>query len=77
MGEALGYWAENWGRPEKIYDAMLDYKSMGLNDDAMIALLNSLGPKFGIEKVEKLAGLLSDQQQAAKIIARIKSSPSE
>ena len=77
VGEALGHWAASWGGTERIYDAMLDYKSMGLNDDAMIALLNSLGPQFGVEKVEKLASQLSDQELAARIVARIKSPASE
>ncbi len=77
VGEALGHWAAKWSRTERIYDAMLDYKNMDLNDDAMIALLKSLGPEFGLEKVEKLAGLLSDQEQAAKIVARIKSPASK
>lgn len=77
VGEALGYWAANWGQTEVIYDNMLNYRSFGLNDDALIALLNTLRPKFGVEKVETLAGMLSDQELAAKIVKRIKSPASE
>ena len=77
VGEALGYWAANWGQTEVIYDNMLNYRSFGLNDDALIALLNTLRPKFGVEKVETLAGMLSDQELAAKIVKRIKSPATE
>jgi RNA polymerase sigma-70 factor (ECF subfamily) len=77
VGEALGHWAANWGGTERIYDAMLNYKDMGLSDDAMIALLNSLNSRFGVEKIEALARLLADHEQAAKIISRIKSPATE
>jgi RNA polymerase sigma-70 factor (ECF subfamily) len=78
MGETLGKTVHFWSNTsEPIYQAMLNYRSFGLNDDAVVAFLNSVGPRFGMEKVEALAGLLSDQETASKIIDRIKSPATE
>jgi RNA polymerase sigma-70 factor (ECF subfamily) len=77
VGEALGKWIVSWGQTEKAYEAILNFRSFGLNDEAVVALLNTTGPRLGIEKIEKLASLLSDQELAAKIIDRIKSPATE
>ncbi len=77
VGEALGKWVISWGRTEEAYDAILNFRSFGLNDNAIIAMLNTAGSKLEMEKVERLAGLLTDQELAAGIIDRIKSPATE
>ncbi len=78
VGEALGKTILSWSRPAKpIYETMLNYRNLGLNDDAIIALLDSVGSQFEMEKVETLAGMLSDRELAAGIINRTKSPAAE
>lgn len=77
VGEALGKWIVSWGNTEKAYEAILNFRSFGLNDEAVVALLNTTGPQLGIEKIEKMASLLSDQELAARIIEQAKSPATE
>lgn len=78
IGEALGNAIINGSQTSKpIYEIMLNYRDLGLNDNAIIALLNTVGSKFEMEKVETLAGMLTDQELAAGMIDRIKSPATE
>jgi RNA polymerase sigma-70 factor (ECF subfamily) len=77
VGEALGKWIISWGNTEKAYDAILNFRSYGLTDEAVVALLNATGPQLGAEKIQKLASMLTDQELAAGIIDRIKSPATE
>ncbi len=75
VGETLGQMILKYGSrtATPIYETLLNYQNFGLNDDAIIALLNTKELTIEIEKVETLAGLLTDQALAAEIIARRKS----
>jgi RNA polymerase sigma-70 factor (ECF subfamily) len=78
VGEALGNAIINGSQTSNpIYQTMLSYRDLGLNDHAIIALLNTVGSKFEMEKVETLAGMLNDRELAARIIDRIKSPATE
>jgi hypothetical protein len=77
VGEALGKWIVSWGNNEKAYEAILNFRSFGMNDEAVIAFLNTTGLQLGEEKIEKLADMLTDRELAAKIIDRIKSPATE
>ena len=78
VGEALGNAIINGSQTSNpIYETMLNYRDLGLNDNAIITLLNTAGSKFEMEKVETLAGMLTDRELAAKIIDRIKSPATE
>lgn len=73
VGEALGTAVLSWSQSkEPIYKAMLNYQALGLNENALIALLNTAASKFEMEKVETLVGLLSDEEAAARIIEQVK-----
>ena len=67
----------SWGNTEKAYEAILNFRSFGMNDEAVIALLNTTGLQLGEEKIKKLADMLTDRELAAKIIDRIKSPATE
>ena len=78
VGETLGRTIRFWSQTATpIYEAMLNCRNMGLNDDAIIALLGSVGSRFEMEKVKTLAGMLSDQELAARIIEQAKSPATE
>ncbi len=78
VGESLGKTARSWSNTAgPIYEAMLNYQSLGLNDDAIVALLDTVGSRFDPEKVKTLAGMLSDPDRVAEIIDRIKSPATE
>ena len=78
VGETLGKMIHSWSRTaDPIYKTMLNYQNLGLNDHAIIVLLDTVGSKFEMEKVETLAGMLADQDLAARIIERIKSPAAE
>ena len=78
VGEALGNTILNGSQTAKpISETLLNYRNLGLNDHAIIALLNTAGSRFEMEKVEALADMLTDREIAAGIIDRIKSPETE
>ena len=78
VGEALGKTILSWSRTANpISETLLNYRNLGLNDHAIIALLNTVGSRFEMEKVEALASMLTDREIAAGIIGRIKSPATE
>lgn len=73
VGETLGKMTLSWGNTkEPIYKAMLNYQSLGLNDDTLISFLKTAGSRFEMEEVKTLAGMLSDQGKAAGFVDEIK-----
>ena len=78
VGEALGNTILNGSQTANpISETLLNYRNLGLNDHAIIALLNTAGSRFEMEKVEVLADMLTDREIAAGIIGRIKSPATE
>jgi hypothetical protein len=78
VGEALGKTILSWSRTATpIYETLLNYQRLGLNDDTIMALLNTDGLLFEIDKVETLTGMLTDRELAAGILNRIKSPATE
>lgn len=78
VGETIGVMVLTWpDAADRVHEVMSDPGSVGLGDDAITGLLNTVGSRFGLERTEMLTALIADRKLAAEYIKRIKSPGTE
>lgn len=72
IGLAMGKTVKSWpSTAESIQQVMLEPEKAGLGENAVIALLETVGSRLGVERSAKLAEKLSDRDEAKVLLERI------